>query len=145
MKTQKANATAYWIITSLLALGMITGIVDQLFQSPVNGEEVSGMRYPTYLLYVIAIAKITGLVFLLMPGFPLLKEWIYAGFFVLLIDAFITHIASDDSIAYLKPAFLACLTVVSWYLRPANRKMITINCDVHGDLVLISKKQKSHF
>ena len=146
MKTQKANAAAYWIVTGLLAFGMLAGGVEQLFQPALDDEGANQLRYPLYLLYIMNLAKIVGLIILLVPGLPLLKEWTYAGFFFLLTEAVFYHyVSDDDSFQYLAPAFFVCLTVASWYLRPANRKMITINCDVHGDLILIPKKQKTHF
>jgi len=146
MKTHKPNATVYWIVTGLLAFGMLAGGVEQVFQISFAHEGFTPLRYPTYLLYIINIAKIAGLIVLLIPGLPLLKEWTYAGFFFLLTDAVVFHFVSGhDSFYYLAPALLACLTVASWYLRPENRKMIAINCDVHGDLILVAKKQKTHF
>jgi membrane protein DedA with SNARE-associated domain len=54
----------------------------------------------------------------------LLKEWAYAGFFFAMSGAVVSHMASDDSfINYLAPLIFAILTVLSWWLRPANRKL----------------------
>jgi hypothetical protein len=60
----------------------------------------------------------------LIPGFPLLKEWAYAGFFFVMTGALFSHLASRDPITPLFPSLLLLiLTVVSWYFRPASRKV----------------------
>jgi hypothetical protein len=68
-----------------------------------------------------------GVVALLMPKFPLLKEWAYTGFFFIMSGAVFSHIALGDSVNELIPALLLLiLTVVSWYFRPADRKIIPL-------------------
>ncbi len=65
---------------------------------------------------------------MLIPKFPLLKEWAYAGFFFAMSGAVFSHIASGDSVTAIFPAgFLLILIVVSWYFRPAYRKIISVN------------------
>jgi hypothetical protein len=67
-----------------------------------------------------------GVAALLITKFPLLKEWAYAGFFFLLTGAVYSHIAVGHSASELFPALLLLiLTVVSWYFRPADRKIIS--------------------
>jgi hypothetical protein len=71
--------------------------------------------------------KLLGVVALLIPKFPLLKEWAYAGFFFAMSGAVFSHIASGDSVNKIFPALLPLiLTVVSWFFRPADRKIISV-------------------
>jgi hypothetical protein len=64
----------------------------------------------------------------LIPKLPLLKEWAYAGFFFTMSGAIFSHIAVGDSVKEVLPALLLLvLTTVSWYLRPADRKLISVN------------------
>jgi DoxX-like protein len=66
-----------------------------------------------------------GVVALLIPKFPLLKEWAYAGFFFIMTGAIFSHIAIGDTATEILPSLLLLLlTVTSWYFRPANRKII---------------------
>jgi len=66
-----------------------------------------------------------GVIAILVPGFKLLKEWAYAGIFFAMTGAVISHIASHNASAQIiAPFMLAVFTVLSWYLRPANRKII---------------------
>lgn len=75
---------------------------------------------------LIGAWKMAGAVILLIPGFLLVKEWAYAGFFFLLTGAVTSHIASGDQFfQWVAPFTFAVLTVLSWYLRPANRKIVT--------------------
>ena len=124
----KRNKIIYWIATIWLALGMISTGAVQLFKAKEGQggvDMITHLGYPVYLLTILGICKILGVVALLIPKSPLLKEWAYAGFFFLMSGAIFSHIASADSISEIFPALLLLiLTVVSWYFRPANRKII---------------------
>jgi hypothetical protein len=64
----------------------------------------------------------------LVPKFPLVKEWAYAGFFFLMSGAIISHlIVGDQPKELFGPTLLLILTILSWYLRPANRKIVLNN------------------
>ena len=124
----KRNKIIYWIATIWLALGMISTGVVQLFKAKEGQggvDMITHLGYPVYLLTILGICKILGVVALLIPKSPLVKEWAYAGFFFLMSGAIFSHIASAYSISEIFPALLLLiLTVVSWYFRPANRKII---------------------
>ncbi len=65
---------------------------------------------------------------MLIPKFPLLKEWAYAGFFFVMSGAILSHLAMGSEAAeFFGPGLLLTLTVVSWYFRPANRKITLLN------------------
>jgi len=65
---------------------------------------------------------------LLIPKFPILKEWAYAGFVFTMTGAIYSHIAVNDPFVELIPSMLLLvLTALSWYFRPAERKMIIFN------------------
>jgi uncharacterized membrane protein YphA (DoxX/SURF4 family) len=88
---------------------------------------ITHLGYPVYLLTLLAAWKILGVVAILIPKFPLLKEWAYAGFFFIMSGAIFSHIATNDGMIEILPSLLLLiLAVVSWYFRPAGRKIITI-------------------
>lgn len=128
---KKRNKIIYWIATIWLALGMLsTGIVQLLQTKEGQGgaDMIAHLGYPVYLLTLLGVCKVLGIVALLIPKFPLLKEWAYAGFFFLMSGAIFSHMASHDSVTELIPSLLLLvLTVVSWYFRPADRKIISID------------------
>lgn len=86
------------------------------------------LGYPNYFISIIGIWKMLGIIAILIPNFKLLKEWAYAGIFFVLSGAVISHIATADvSIQIIAPVVLAIFTILSWYLRPANRKIILVD------------------
>lgn len=125
----KTRKIIYWIATVWLALGMVSTAVAQLFKwagGQGGAEMLTHLGYPVYLLTLLGIWKLLGSVAVLIPGFPLLKEWAYAGFFFVMTGAIFSHLASRDPITALFPSLLLLiLTLVSWYFRPANRKTIS--------------------
>ena len=125
---KKRNKIIYWISTIWLALGMLSSGVVQLFKVKGEIDFIINLGYPVYFLTILGIWKILGVVALLIPKFPLLKEWAYAGFFFTMSGAVFSHIALGEPISEIFPALLLLiLTVVSWYFRPADRKIISVN------------------
>ena len=127
----KRNKIIYWIATIWLALGMVVTGAGQLIQMKAGQggvEMITHLGYPVYLLTLLGICKILGVVAVLIPKFPLLKEWAYAGFFFIMSGAIFSHIAIGDPVYALFPSLLLLiLAVVSWYVRPADRKIISVN------------------
>jgi hypothetical protein len=130
----KRNKIIYWISTAWLALGMLSTGTLQLFKAKAEGAVappgvygITHLGYPIYCLTILGVWKILGVVALLIPEFPLLKEWAYAGFFFAMSGAVFSHIASGDSMTANVPALLLLiLTVISWYFRPEDRKIISV-------------------
>jgi hypothetical protein len=131
----KRNKIVYWISTLWLALGMIATGTLQLLKVKAEGavappgvDGIIHLGYPIYFLTILGIWKILGVVALLIPKFPLLKEWAYAGFFFAMSGAIFSHIAIGDPMIEIVPSlFLLILIAVSWYFRPAERKIISVN------------------
>jgi len=129
---KKRDKIIYWIATIWLSLGMLsTGTVQLLKMkgdSPGSVDSMAHLGYPAYFVTLLGIAKILGVIALLIPKYPLLKEWAYAGFFFMMSGAAFTHIAADNSMSEIFPSLLLLiLIVVSWYFRPADRKLILVN------------------
>jgi hypothetical protein len=124
-KTQKI---IYWVATIWLALGMLSTGIVQLIKMKEEADVMAHLGYPLYFLTILGIWKILGVVAVLIPKFPLLKEWAYAGFFFAMSGAVFSHLASGDgAVEFFGPTLLLVLTFVSWYFRPADRKLISVN------------------
>lgn len=124
---KKRNKIIYWIATIWLALGMLSSGIVQLFHMKEEVDFIINMGYPAYFLTILGIWKMVGVAALLVPKFPLLKEWAYAGFFFAMSGAVFSHIASGNSmIEIIPPLLLLILTVVSWYFRPGDRKINSV-------------------
>jgi hypothetical protein len=110
-----------------------TGAVQLLKQKEGAGglDSITQLGYPVYFLTIIGIWKFLGVVAVLIPKFSLLKEWAYAGFFFVMTGAIFSHIAMGGSVIDILPSLLLLiLTIVSWYFRPASRKVapiVTVN------------------
>jgi uncharacterized membrane protein YphA (DoxX/SURF4 family) len=124
----KAKNIAYWITTILIALLIGSGGVAQLahVKGTVDGF-VHILGYPAYFVTILGFWKTAGAIAILVPRFPRLKEWAYAGIFFDLTGAVASNAAVGGYGAYafhiLAPLILAGVTVASWALRPESRKI----------------------
>jgi hypothetical protein len=124
----KRNKIIYWIATLWLALGMVSTGMVQLLRIKEEVDLFLDLGYPVYFLTLLGIWKLLGTIAVLLPKFPLLKEWAYAGFFFSMSGAIFSHLAVGNAIVdILPPLLLLVLTVLSWYFRPTNRKITQVN------------------
>ena len=125
---EKRNKIIYWVVTIFLSIGMLAGGIQQTLQIGGYNEIITKLHYPLYVLSILGVWKILGVIAILIPKFPLLKEWAYAGFFFAMSGAAISHFAVGQSFIEALPALiLLAVTVLSWYFRPSDRKIITKN------------------
>jgi uncharacterized membrane protein YphA (DoxX/SURF4 family) len=122
---KKRDKIIYWVATVWLSLGMASTGIVQLLQMEEEVQKMNTLGYPSYFLTIIGVWKILGVIAVLVPKFPLIKEWTYAGFFFLMTGAIFTHLAvGDNAVEFFGPSLLLLLTSVSWYFRPNDRKLI---------------------
>jgi uncharacterized membrane protein YphA (DoxX/SURF4 family) len=108
---------AYWVTTVLIAAESVLGGLWDILQIPYVRADLANLGYPAYFLIIIGVLKLLGAVAVLVPRFPRLKEWAYAGMFFDYTGA-VGH--GIESVAY--PFIIAGLVVASWALRPASRR-----------------------
>src|SRR5947208_16054380 len=101
----KRNKIIYWIATLWLALGMLSTGTIQLFKAKAEGAlsqpgvyGITHFGYPVYFLTILGIWKLLGVVAVLIPKFPLLKEWAYAGFFFAMTGAEFSHVRTRAAV-----------------------------------------------
>jgi hypothetical protein len=124
----KRNKIIYWVTTVFLAFGMTAGGIQQILQIGGYNEIVTQLGYPLYMLSIIGTWKIMGVFVILIPKRPLLKEWAYAGFFFAMSGASISHFTVGQSFTEAMPSLILLLaTILSWYFRPDDRKIISLN------------------
>jgi len=94
----KKTKIIYWIFTGLLAgLMIFSGIPDMLRVDDAVKLITTHLGYPVYFLTFIGVAKLLGGIAILIPGFPRIKEWAYAGISFDMIAATYSQIAVGDS------------------------------------------------
>ena len=108
------NKIIYWGSTGLLSVMMVMSAMAY-FTNPEVKEGFNQIGYPGYFRVELGIAKIIGVVVLLIPSLPLkVKEWGYDGFGITFISAFIAHFVNDDPVsAMLMPWVALALLITS--------------------------------
>jgi len=126
--TAKTSTIIYWTTTVLVAFFIGSGGVAQVAQYIANPHAiVPVLGYPMYFFAILGVWKALGALAILVPRYPLLKEWAYAGIFFDLTGAAASCALSGGYGAYgfhiIAPLILTGFTVASWALRPASRKI----------------------
>ena len=88
---------------------MVLSACGDLLRIQAFVDDIQRLGYPEYLLTLLGIAKLSGVVALLYPGIPRLKEWAYAGFAFDLGGATISQILSRSTAAQIVPPLLCGL------------------------------------
>ena len=127
----RVKAIGYWATTIFVALELLAGGLTDLAhgrEALVAGQPVvafiTHLGYPVYVLTILGGWKLLGAVALLVPRFPRLKEWAYAGtFFEMTGPAISLWVSGADVGTVSFPLFVAALALASWALRPPNRTL----------------------
>jgi hypothetical protein len=77
----------YWIATGLILALMLFSAIGSFMSNPDGAKMMDALGYKPYIIQFLAVAKILGIIAILAPGFPRIKEWAYAGFAFDLIGA----------------------------------------------------------
>ena len=123
--TSRRHMIAYWVTTALVVFELGLGGAWDVLQVPQVRELMDHLGYPHYFLVILGTWKLLGAAALLIPRFPRLKEWAYAGAIFDLTGAvaslFASGLASVSAIAY--PIAMLGVAVASWALRPPSRRL----------------------
>ena len=118
------RSMSYWLMTGLFCLAMAAGGTMNLLRVEPQQVVIEKLGYPEYLMTILGVAKILGVIALLAPGFPLLKEWAYAGFTFDMLGASASHaFVSDPPMETALPLVILGIAAVSYFLRPASRRL----------------------
>jgi len=108
----------------MVAFFIGSGGLAELVRVPGNIEGLVRLGYPEYFATIIGFWKVLGAIAILVPGFPRLKEWAYAGIFFNMTGAAATGVFTHSAPWHVVvDLVLASLTVASWALRPASRRL----------------------
>jgi hypothetical protein len=113
----KKTRIFYWIVTGLFLLMMLFSGISSMVSGPKAVEFFKMLQLPAYLIPFLSIAKILGVIVILIPGFPRLKEWAYAGLMFDLIGAAWCNYSVAKSFAAWAPILIfVALGFLSYYL-----------------------------
>src|SRR5580704_15916585 len=112
----KKNNIIYWVVTILFSGFMIFSSIHQIQNSPDAHAFMSHLGYPDYFSQFIGVMKVLGVIAILVPGFPRLKEWAYAGFTFDLIGAIFASLAAGFTIGQTGFIFVGLIFVFGSYI-----------------------------
>jgi uncharacterized membrane protein len=119
----RGPVVAYWLITGLLGIECLFGGIMGALQMPPFSNTIQHLGYPAYFMTILGTAYVLAGIALLVPRFPRLKEWAYAGLVFNYAGAAASHLAAGDGVAALvAPTLFLGLAFASWSLRPAERR-----------------------
>lgn len=121
----RSHIIAYWVTTALLVSELALGGIWDILRVPQVRGLIERLGYPPYFLVILGIWKLLGAVALVIPRFPRLKEWAYAGVFFDLTGAVASQWASGviDAGTMAYPIVMTGVAVASWALRPPSRRL----------------------
>jgi uncharacterized membrane protein YphA (DoxX/SURF4 family) len=128
--SSRSRTIAYWATTGLLALECgVGGVMGALRLPPFSGI-MKHLGYPAFFMSIISVWYILGAVALLVPRFPRLKQWAYAGLVFIYTGAVASRLAvGDRAVTLVAPIIFTGLVAVSWVLRPSARRVLASRCE----------------
>ena len=123
--SSRYQTIGYWVTTALVVFELALGGVWDVLRVPQVRGLIERLGYPSYFLIILGIWKLLGAIALVIPKFPRLKEWAYAGVIFDLTGAvaslFSAGLIGLGTMAY--PIFMIGVAVASWALRPPSRRL----------------------
>ena len=121
----RRQVIAYWVTTALVVFELVLGGAWDILRVTQTRVLIKRLGYPSYFLVILGIWKLLGAVALVIPKFPRLKEWTYAGVIFDLTGAvaslFASGLVTVGTTAY--PVLMIGVAFASWTLRPPSRRL----------------------
>jgi len=126
--TSRFKTIVFWLATISVAMPIGSGGVVQMMQYFAHPHDIVPiLGYPMYFFAILGFWKFFGALTILVPRFPRLKEWAYAGIFFDLTGAAATCAMSGDYGAHyfhvIAPLMITGFMLASWILRPPSRTL----------------------
>jgi len=121
--------TIYWITTAIVCSVMVFSAINFNLRNPLGPMKgaFAHLGLPDYFRIELTIAKILGVLSLLMPNVPYkIREFAYFGFGITLISASIAHFSSGDSLMFIvDPLVFLSLLIVSYRTNPTRQVQLS--------------------
>jgi hypothetical protein len=118
------RSSVYWLFTVVVGFELAAGALWDLLRIEYVRVVLAHLGYPLYLLIILGVWRIPGALALLVPRFPRLKEWAYAGAFFNYTGAAASHLlAGNGPSQWVGPLIFSAFTLISWALRPTSRRL----------------------
>ena len=123
----------YWTSTGIVCAVMLFSAINFSLNRPLNpaGESFAHLGLPNYFMIELTVAKILGVLALLIPNIPTkTKEFAYFGFGITLVSASIAHFSSGDGIPFIIDPLLflgALIVSYSYFNRIKSKQNILLD------------------
>src|SRR5262245_42598633 len=122
--SHRIRTIAFWATTFVVVFELAAGSVWNLQQIEWVRVQLNHLGYPLFFTYISGVWQIGGAGAIIAPRFPRLKEWAYAGAFFTWSGAVASHLLAGDGVqVWLPPLVFSVFAIVSWALRPADRRL----------------------
>jgi hypothetical protein len=112
----KKTKIIYRVTTYLFAAFMLLSAIPDIMMSEDAIMYMTKLGYPRYFIPFIGVAKTLGVIAILIPGFPRIKEWAYAGLIFDLIGAAYSTLSIGESIIGISPILAGMVVGMTSYL-----------------------------
>jgi DoxX-like family len=121
---------AFWFLTVIIAQELLAGSMWALLRNPFDRAQLTHLGYPLYVLSILGAWKFGGGIVILLPRMQRLKEWAYAGAIFDFSGAAASHLfVGDGPQTWAYPAILVVVTLMSWRLRPDERRLPSVSSE----------------
>lgn len=131
----KTINTIYWIATGLFAFVMLGSAIPDIIVMPEAVQGFKEIGLPAYLLPLVGWAKLLGVIALLVPGFPRLREWAYAGLMIDILGAIYCIAMSGKPLGTWAPIIVIPIVGYVSYVYYHKRLLAAATPSVRGPLV----------
>ena len=115
----------YWSVTSVLTFILLFSGIGALTKQEFLIESMHNIDFPLYVMNILGTDYVLGAIAIIIPGFPRLKEWAYAGVVFAMTAALSSHISIGDTFANMVlPIVILLLTIASYVMRPNSRRLL---------------------
>ena len=122
----RAQQLVGWTVTGLMAGFILLSAIPDVLRIPAARDIMKHLGYPPYLLLFLGTAKMLGVLAVLVPGSPRIKEWAFAGLTFDVSGALYSSLSVGDPPSGWAPAVVALLLVggsyVAYRMRMAGRR-----------------------
>jgi hypothetical protein len=127
-QSKKRDKIVYWVFTGLLVLFILLGSFLDISHAPDAVALIRHLGYPVYFVTFIGLIRLLGGIAIVVPGYPKIKEWAYAGLAFDMFGALYSHLSTGDGFGIFAPALIGLILVMgSYYFYRKNSQATEIS------------------